>query len=236
MSTFHDSIIKDGNGDIHFPRTDVASVRSADGSKTLDTLLAEQTAAKDALGAIRTIDYGTCTTYSATATYALNALVIYNNRLYKCTTAITVAEAWNAAHWTAVADAQNGTVYNTTDSSFYGIRGADSVAKKLGSGKLVQKTDIVANPYTVLNDGNLAISAWIYCINYGAQGRPYLTFRKNGVDLNTVLINYDNADLGGNTVVFRTYNALVPVVKGDVITCVRTGGYWGYNSYITVIE
>ena len=31
MSTFHDSIIKDGNGDIHFPRTDISSVRTSDG-------------------------------------------------------------------------------------------------------------------------------------------------------------------------------------------------------------
>lgn len=38
--------------------------------------------------------------YDATATYALGDYVIYNNKLYECTTAITTAEAWNSAHWT----------------------------------------------------------------------------------------------------------------------------------------
>ena len=41
-------------------------------------------------------------TYSASSTYALGDLVIYNSLLYKCTTAITVAEAWTVAHWTQV--------------------------------------------------------------------------------------------------------------------------------------
>ena len=40
--------------------------------------------------------------YSASATYAVGAYVMYNNVLYRCTTAITTAEAWTAAHWTAV--------------------------------------------------------------------------------------------------------------------------------------
>lgn len=41
-------------------------------------------------------------TYSASSTYALGSLVIYNSLLYKCTTAITVAEAWNSAKWTQI--------------------------------------------------------------------------------------------------------------------------------------
>lgn len=39
--------------------------------------------------------------YDDTATYSVGDLCIYNNTLYKCTTAITTAEAWNASHWTA---------------------------------------------------------------------------------------------------------------------------------------
>jgi len=40
--------------------------------------------------------------YSTSSTYALNDLVTYNNTLYRCSTAITTAEAWTAGHWTAV--------------------------------------------------------------------------------------------------------------------------------------
>lgn len=41
-------------------------------------------------------------TYSSTSTYALNDRVVYQNTLYKCTTAITTAEEWNVEHWTAI--------------------------------------------------------------------------------------------------------------------------------------
>ena len=39
--------------------------------------------------------------YSASSTYAVGEYCMYNNALYRCTTAITTAEAWTAAHWTA---------------------------------------------------------------------------------------------------------------------------------------
>lgn len=39
--------------------------------------------------------------YSASATYAVGDYCIYNDTLYRCSTAIATAEDWNAAHWTA---------------------------------------------------------------------------------------------------------------------------------------
>lgn len=40
--------------------------------------------------------------YDNTKTYAFGDYVMYNAQLYKCTTAITTAEVWTAAHWTQV--------------------------------------------------------------------------------------------------------------------------------------
>lgn len=40
-------------------------------------------------------------TYSASDTYAVGDYAWYNGSLYRCTTAITTAEAWTAGHWTA---------------------------------------------------------------------------------------------------------------------------------------
>lgn len=37
--------------------------------------------------------------YSATKTYAVGDYVFYNGVLYRCTTAITAAEAWTSGHW-----------------------------------------------------------------------------------------------------------------------------------------
>jgi glycerophosphoryl diester phosphodiesterase len=39
--------------------------------------------------------------YSASKTYAVGEYVYYNGTLYRCTTAITTAEAWTSGHWTA---------------------------------------------------------------------------------------------------------------------------------------
>lgn len=44
----------------------------------------------------------TASAYSASKTYAVGEYVIHNNNLYRCTTAITTAEAFTAAHWTQV--------------------------------------------------------------------------------------------------------------------------------------
>ena len=41
--------------------------------------------------------------YSSSKTYSVGEYCIYNGSLYRCTTAITTAESWTAAHWTAAA-------------------------------------------------------------------------------------------------------------------------------------
>lgn len=47
------------------------------------------------------ISPGVAAQYSSSSTYAVGDYVIYNGSLYRCTTAITTAETWTAAHWTA---------------------------------------------------------------------------------------------------------------------------------------
>ena len=54
-----------------------------------------------AINELHTINGYSYDAYDDTATYSVGDLCIYNNTLYKCTTAITTAEAWNASHWTA---------------------------------------------------------------------------------------------------------------------------------------
>ena len=40
--------------------------------------------------------------YAATLTYALNKLVVYDGSIWRCTTAISTPEAWDATHWTKI--------------------------------------------------------------------------------------------------------------------------------------
>ena len=50
--------------------------------------------------------------YDATATYAVGDVCTYRGVLYQCSTAISTAEAWTAAHWTAISIASliNGAI------------------------------------------------------------------------------------------------------------------------------
>lgn len=75
---------------------DIASGLSAEAStrSTNDNALAADIA--KALGDLAAV-------YSTSATYAVGDYCIYQGQLYRCTTAITTAEAWTAAHWSAVA-------------------------------------------------------------------------------------------------------------------------------------
>lgn len=38
--------------------------------------------------------------YSELSTYSVNDYVLYERNLYRCTTAIPAAEAWDQTHWT----------------------------------------------------------------------------------------------------------------------------------------
>ena len=57
--------------------------------------------------------------YDPTATYAVGDLAIYNNVLYRCTTAISTAEVWTPAHWTQTTLADEISTLNSslTDST-----------------------------------------------------------------------------------------------------------------------
>ena len=83
--------------------------------------------------------------YDPTATYNVGDYCIYQGVLYKCTTAIAVAEVWNSAHWTSTlivdefgsggggasvtlgttvpsdASGENGDLYVQYDSSTYAV-------------------------------------------------------------------------------------------------------------------
>lgn len=62
------------------------------------------TSNKSVIGAINELakDKNIAAEYDSTATYAVGAYCIHEGTLYKCTTAISTAEDWTAAHWTSV--------------------------------------------------------------------------------------------------------------------------------------
>ena len=86
--------------------------------------------------------------YSTSSTYNVGDVVLYNGQLYKCTTAITTAEAWTAAHWTAVtvggkiADLEATTNDLKDDSSL--------VLKRIN---LIDESELIDNKYYDPNTG-----------------------------------------------------------------------------------
>ena len=87
----------------------------------------------------KTQDMLTPNVYSASSTYDVGDYVIYQNQLYRCTTAITVAEAWTPAHWTLTN--LNSEIESKQD-------------------KLVSGTNIkTINQQSILGPGNIEIDA-----------------------------------------------------------------------------
>ena len=56
----------------------------------------------DAITAVNQLAYTIANVYDSASTYVVGAYAIYQNTLYKCTTAITVGEAFDPAKWTSV--------------------------------------------------------------------------------------------------------------------------------------
>ena len=98
--------------------------------------------------------------YSTSATYAVGDYCIYDGQLYRCTTAITTAEAWTAAHWTMatvggeLTDLKGDIPQNVSDlTNDAGYQTASQVATAVTAAKVLQ-IDIASFsslPQTVTN-------------------------------------------------------------------------------------
>lgn len=81
--------------------------------------------------------------YNASSTYAVGEKVMYDGKLYECSTAITTAEAWNASHWSAI-------TVSKYDTDFTDVKTAIS---ELTSVRTVIPLGDTGNKYIALNVG-----------------------------------------------------------------------------------
>lgn len=78
----------------------VGAINEVDAAAKANAL--DITALQNGLAGLQdSVNDNTADAYSSSSTYKVGQLCIYNNTLYRCTTAITTAEEWTAAHWTA---------------------------------------------------------------------------------------------------------------------------------------
>ena len=150
--------------------------------------------------------------YDDTATYSVGDLCIYNNALYKCTTAITVAEAWNASHWTATSiadeisridnDKQDNLIFHSSNSpSAISVNGTYQIpqnvldhtfiivgARRAGRGGSVifSKENLITfdNAFTVMADNNTG-----YTLKCSSTGLITLVSINGGLSEPYILVN-----------------------------------------------
>ena len=185
--------------------------------------------------------------YDDSVGYALGDLVIYQGKLYKCTTAITTAESWDSTHWTETdldsdvvklsgdqtisgAKTVNGLVVNTNKIQFDGTNG---------------RVDSAFLPYYT-NDRDLGSSTYkwkdLYLSDgiYGNQGRKDIDLSGGGIalggELFTGLIRPRSAgvsDIGTSTLTYKDLylggtanvgNAIVKTLSTDTAWTIETDG------------
>lgn len=108
----------------------------------------------EALSSISNLSNATAQDYSTSATYSVGDYVWHDGTLYRCTTAITTAEEWTAAHWTAavlgddVGDLKSALSVLTENTSF--TSGVDyNVNLSVVTGKWFASADYTTIFYSV---------------------------------------------------------------------------------------
>lgn len=105
--------------------------------------------------------------YSSSSTYAVGDCVLYAGGLYQCTTAITVAEAWDSTHWTAVKAVDVGSGGGGGSSTLAGLTdvsiSSPSNGQILGYNSTSGKWENTAGGsgsggHTIVNDGGTSLT------------------------------------------------------------------------------
>lgn len=105
---------------------------------------------------------GTAAAYSSSATYAVGDYCFHNGSLYRCTTAITTAETWTAAHWTVA----------VLGDDVNAITSIESISE--------QVTEYYTTPWTtgggINADGELvSVGSWAYTDKIAVQAGDVIT-------------------------------------------------------------
>ena len=154
------ALVPDANKAVNIPAagaTDKGVISNAD----VNTLIQAAIAGITGISFLRVASYAALpAVYSNTQTYALNDLCLHDGGVYKCTTAISTAEEWNANHWEFISNASGtfflvpntGTAPNVYDEYIYTIVDATTTPVTYGYEKIgttavdlsgyVQYTDI----------------------------------------------------------------------------------------------
>lgn len=187
-------------------------------------------------------------TYSATKTYAVGDYVWYDGSLYRCTTAITTAEAWTSGHWTA---AVLGDDVSSLKSAF------DSLDEELNGVNLIKNGTAIArntgsasSPNFVFSNGDFKIRRASSAVGNGATvffpvpenatGKKYICRLNvdggNSSDNFVYIAGYENAPAtysSGYTELYKSYSSLVNIIDSVPFTISDGINYIGFRISVT---
>jgi len=114
--------------------------------------------------------------YDQTSTYEVGDLVMYENLLYKCITAITVAEAWDATKWeravlsdSAGGGGGGGVTYSTTEQNT-GLTWVDGKDIYQKTYHFTELTEQRSKNYDISSDNIDFVIASEGTVKFGANG------------------------------------------------------------------
>lgn len=165
------------------------------------------------------ISPGVAAQYSSSSTYAVGDYVIYNDTLYRCITAITTAESWTAAHWTATVLCDDiGDLESALSETTRNIW-------KWGDQSIISANHVTIN--------NASIPAGTYALSANPQmlndnGNCRMVFYKNSISASNLLANpYIQANNGRKSVSFTlAEQADIIVVRWSVDGSSTGTTYW----------
>lgn len=167
----------------------------------------------------------TASAYSSSKTYVVGDYVIHNDYLYRCTTAITTAEAWTSGHWTQVllgndvSDVKSDIdeVYITGPNLFNPANATQGAWINNETGEVQSDTDefwvsdYMDNDYSYIGTYG-SIRIWLFDANKAYSGT--VAGNANGLVVNAMSAKY--VRVGFKTSALNS----VTVVKGESIPAV----------------
>lgn len=148
--------------------------------------------------------------YDETATYAVGDMVMYEFFLYKCVTAVTVPETWDATKWERAVAAESGsggggssTLAGLSDVTITSPTDGQGLIWDATAGKWVNGAGGGESSYTVISDTTQTTSTWASPI----------TVSCDPLDYDVIIFDISNA--GGDKYYCITYPQTMPLDSGD---------------------
>lgn len=130
--------------------------------------------------------------YDSTATYTVGKLCIHDDKLYRCITPITTAEAWTAAHWAATTlVGETGIILKFLDT----VVGDPSTASATVSGSITSAAVDVATFESILGTTGEYVFTfdgfdWYYNGNVVTLSNYGITYEGTPASADTITVDY----------------------------------------------